>query len=474
MNKKPIFAAVPETDALAARAIAFLDSLLIAEEEDLVVPGAAARGEHAARPHWVADIILSDLHDDGALCLCLSPGHRNARAPRPLKIRVIADGSVQPDRPPDAAGQAGPPLTRAALREWLGLDAPQKVRVEDIARSLSPPKLPLLAVRQWYPILLLLMVGRRPRLSDILPRRALRHAPPSPDRQATIQSGADALANLYGSKYRSAFVGRFVLSAIVSVFAAVTIVAVPDARIYAFGAEFLATLTIVASFNASTKGNWQGKWLGYRFVAENLRTIRALPKASGQFLLCQRSFPDDPCTDEERLVDWCAREALAQTLQKPPPPVQQRRRALEDLLDQQLSYQRDRQRNQSLLEKRMAFLGLLAFSGAMLISFMAITFGVLLPDVLIGLENPLSVSLTVLPALGAALFAIRIQANFQSEAQQADLMTARLVRLQARFKAQDPDAETVDAFAQDLAGLLRTEFVDWRQVQQGRGMALPS
>ena len=59
----------------------------------------------------------------------------------------------------------------------------------------------------------------------------------------------------------------------VAIFGAVMLFVVPQARAIAYGIEIVATFAVIASFTAANKGEWQRKWLSYRYLGEGLRAL---------------------------------------------------------------------------------------------------------------------------------------------------------------------------------------------------------
>ena len=338
---------------------------------------------------------------------------------------------------------------------------------------IAQERLPVVLLRQWYPMLMMITVGRLPRRHEIFPasrRFAGLSDRPSADagQIALLAAKADALADLYGQKYRSAFVGRFFLSAVVSVFVAMMLFLSPSGSPVAYGIEFIASMVILASFIASRKGDWKGRWMTCRYIAESLRTAEAMGRDSTGFLLNNRDNPEDPETPEERLIDWCARILIAQDAAR---SLDDRSGDMRRLLQGQIDYHDARLTTLARIERRLGVVGLSTFAATMLLSVTALAGRLMAPDLLAPVQAPVALALGILPALGATIFAIRVQANFNAEALHSNAMAARLRSLVPRL--DQASQATLDALARRFSDMQRAEHGDWRQMQQGRALDLP-
>lgn len=357
------------------------------------------------------------------------------------------------------------PLARAIAARGAATDA--------LWSRIAQEKLPVVLLRQWYPMLMLITVGRLPRRHELFP--ASRRFADLSDRPSTdaaqialLAAKADALADLYGQKYRSAFVGRFFLSAVVSVFVAMMLFLSASGTPLAYGIEFLASMVILASFTAARRGDWKGRWLSCRSIAESLRTACAMGRDSTGFLLNNRDNPEDPETPEECLIDWCARILVAQDASR---SLDDRSAELRRLLEDQIDYHDTRLSTLARIERRLGIVGLSTFAVTMILSAAALAGRFLAPDMLAAVQAPVALALGILPALGATLFAIRVQANFNAEALHSNAMAARLRSLIPRLEQASP--ATLDALARRFSDMQRAEHGDWRQMQQGRALDLP-
>ena len=344
---------------------------------------------------------------------------------------------------------------------------------EALWSRIAQERLPRVLLRQWYPMLMMLTVGRLPRRHEVFPATrsfaGLADRPGADAGQiALLAAKADALADLYGQKYRSAYVGRFFLSAVVSVFVAMMLFLSPSGNPVAYGIEFLASMVILASFIASRRGDWKGRWMTCRYIAESLRTAGAMGRDSTGFLLNNRDNPEDPETPEECLIDWCARVLIAQDAAR---SLDERSGDLRRLLEGQIDYHDTRLTTLARIERRLGLVGLSTFGVTMALSSAALAGRLLAPEMLAPVQAPVALALGILPALGATLFAIRVQANFNAEALHSNAMAARLRSLVPRL--DQASQATLDALARRFSDMQRAEHGDWRQMQQGRALDLP-
>lgn len=340
--------------------------------------------------------------------------------------------------------------------------------------------LPALLMRTEYPLLLLITAGRLPRTGEFLPRRAARSGEP-PDSDADAggiarerANHADALAGLYAQKFRSSFVGRFALSAIVAVAAALLVLLVPEAKAIAFGIEFAATITIVVSYSAATRGRWQEKWLEYRHLAEQLRLVADMPQAAACLLSRRQNRDQDSLQWSEVLIDRTARQALSAPQTWPDDSVGAFDRALQRSIDGQTNYHRKNQSLMAKMERRLGRVGLLLFVLSMTIASIAMIMAIAAPDVMDRISPIVAAMLAFFPACGAAIFAIRIQASFKTEAGRSKLILDRLNTLSDVHQAGDRTSfGHVMTCAREFVSLHGDDVARWREIQAARALDLP-
>lgn len=455
MTRLPVFIDMrlsAENDAAHARSI-----LKAALKE-------TARDLHVLAPDTgtVADIVVTDAPDrdrDRAPILLAVAGGRISLATRQTLLQPLEGEALH-----------------AALREALFMDPDEAATIADAWAGVQKRRLPRIALRLWYPLLLRLAGGRAIRRHEWRP--ATRAVPdlapqPAPDaaQMALLRDKADALADLYAQKYRSAFVGRFLLSAVVAVFVAFLLFILPAGKSVAYAAEFVATVVIIVSFKAALIGNWKGKWLSNRYIAESLRLILTLGRDSHAFLLENRSFPDDAVEPEERLVDWCARQMMLSAQDEAGTAQEYDQTRYLPLLHDQIAYHRARLAQLSRVERRLGGIGLGAFLGSMLLALASFSGLWLAPGLMEMLGSPVALALGILPAVGAALFAIRVQSNFNADALHSNVLINRLTALAQRAEDASPQALAMQRAR--FVALQKAEFDDWKSVQQGRALDLP-
>jgi len=341
-------------------------------------------------------------------------------------------------------------------------------------------RLPAMLIRTEYPLLLMVTAGRIPRTGEFLPRRAAKSHKPSDSATAAAGSAqdranqADALAGLYAQKFRSSFVGRFALSAIVAVAAALLVLLVPEAKAIAFGIEFAATITIVVSYSAATKGRWQEKWLEYRHLAEQLRLIADMPQAASCLLSRRQGHDQGARKWSEILIDRTARQALSARNTWPDNVVGTFDKALQNSLEGQTDYHRKNQSLMAKMERRLGRIGLLLFILSMTIASLAMVAAIAAPDIMDRISPIIAAMLAFFPACGAAIFAIRIQASFKTEAGRSKLILDRLDALSKDHQAGDRTSfRHVMMCARDFVSLHGDDVARWREIQAARALDLP-
>lgn len=275
---------------------------------------------------------------------------------------------------------------------------------------------------------------------------------------------ADGLASYYGNMYRSAFVLNYFL-------------AVAAVLLALFGREFIKTviaiaiiLLILVNTEIGRRRRWHERWIDYRMLAESLRQFRFLALL-GRLPPFSRppahSAYGDP-TDSWMMWHLRAVERQAGIVgaRFDAAYIEACRALMLDVLvSGQIDYHRESARRLATLDRRLRRLGVATYAGvlAALLALLLVRSGLL------------TIAEAVLPALGAALAAIRGQAEVERLVKRSRAMSRQLERYAADLEqlAPAPSAAAVARIAESAAETMISENLDWRVVFQERPLDLP-
>jgi hypothetical protein len=310
---------------------------------------------------------------------------------------------------------------------------------------------------------------------------------------------ADRLADLYGDKYRSAFVLAFPLAAVAVFLAllpgAVAPLAGHDAALTVgcVVAEFGVIACIFALIYGARRGRWHERWMDYRLLAETIRQVRILlPLGGGRPFVRQ---PAHLATYGDPAQSWVfahmraiARATGIPTARVDTAFVRECLGYVGGVVRGQVSFHETSVRRCEHIEHRLhraAFaLGLLTVA-AIVIHLLP---HVPLPGVH-GWHLPgfvggwLTFACAGFPALAAALAGISHQGEFARVAKRSHAMAARFHQLAGEIDrleqatATRPDAlclAHVTPLAAEAAQLMVDEVLDWRVVFLDRPPVLPA
>lgn len=366
-----------------------------------------------------------------------------------------------------------------ALLDSLTVDVDEK-EAETGYAAFQTSRVPALMLRLEYQLLMWLTVGRTPRRSELFPRAGARNLALQSDSAlgvfdvAGAAAKTDLMANVFAQKYRSASVGRFLLSAFAAIGAALVALLYPAAQTLAYVIEIAATISIVVSFVIARKQDWQGNWLQLRFIAERLRLVDGLPQVSGVLLAGRRDRIDEQTGWPELLIDRIARQRLdSEDLWTPGWQAEFLER-LKALTRSQIDYNRAVADQLSRMDTRLGAVGIVFFVMSMSLAATALTLNFTAPAVLEQFRVHVAAALAFFPAAGAALFGIRVQLNFKFETIRAQQALQRLGTLEDDIK-ETADIAPVSALGLSwrLVDILSGDLEAWKGAQTARAMDLP-
>ncbi|MDB5694148.1 MAG: hypothetical protein JWO81_3211 [Alphaproteobacteria bacterium] len=343
-----------------------------------------------------------------------------------------------------------------------------------------------------YPLLLGLLGVRRPRRADF--RKGVETGRPIGALcEETLGGGfgtrvhrrlaprfarADAAARHFAQLFRSTYVTNFACAAGAVLLTLLGLALPAAAKPVLIVLELSAIAIILGLTRVGRHAQWHRRWLDARQLAERLRCL-VVSAQLGELGL--RTLP----SDETGWVDWYVR-ATARELGLPSVRVDAAylgccRAALISLVDDQLLYLEADARAMRRLEHRLHLLGTALFGATAITCVGLFLFEIvhhLRPEAgLSALAHPLLTVTTIasaaLPALGAAIYGIRMQGDFAGSADRSDTLRRHLASLKSVMAEDALDFDILRRRTLRATELLTAGLGSWLQTYHARPLTLP-
>lgn len=287
---------------------------------------------------------------------------------------------------------------------------------------------------------------------------------------------ADRMATRAAQRFRSIYVANFALAALAVIVSLAGLALPTGAKPFLLTAELAIIAVILLQTRAGNRAAWHRLWLDNRSLAERLRAL-AISTQLG--MLDLRGGGD-------RLsawVRWYAR-ATARQIGLPSAVIDEAylvcvRDDLLRLLGDQTGYLTADARRMHQLEHRMHKLGTILFAVTALACVAMLLFKVATAAMpaLEHLAHALAIAATItgaaLPAIGAAIYGIRMQGDFGGIAGRDHALAHHLETL-AEAIANDPlDFDMLGRRARRATDLLTEDLASWLQTYDARPLTLP-
>jgi hypothetical protein len=343
-----------------------------------------------------------------------------------------------------------------------------------------------------YPLLLAVMGVRRMRMADVrgapgLAGRASVGAHPAGlgnyrDRLTQVLgrrfAHADTVSNAMSQKFRSGYVTNFAFAALAVVLSLLGLVLPSALKPVLIASEVIVIAVILLITRIGNRAGWHRRWLDYRHLAERLRCLTI----SAQLGDLDLRGDADP---RPGWVGWYVR-TTARELGLPNACVDQAyvtsvRDDLKRLIDEQVAYLGTEARRMHRLEHRLHLLGTTLFAATALVCLLALMFkvadGMSTSTIWAHLSHPVILATTLasagLPAIGAAIYGIRMQGDFAGSAERSEAVAEQLKSLGETIDGEEATFDTLTRRARRATNLLTEDLASWLQTYHARPLALP-
>jgi hypothetical protein len=293
---------------------------------------------------------------------------------------------------------------------------------------------------------------------------------------------ADNLAVLYGSRYRGAFVASYALAALAVGLALLGIYFhAPAEKIGWVILELITIALILIIWFQGGRGEWHRRWLEYRLLGEWLRHMRILALVGSGGPITR---PTTNIAPDSEWVLWYARairRALPLCNRQVDEPFLDdiRSRLLASEIDGQLRYNVRNEERMETVETRIHWAGSLLFLATFVLGSLFVFRYYVSPDffgTVAGahfLEH-LTFFAALLPTIGAALNAIRVQADFETVAHRSKATKERLQAIEKALTTEPLEFALLSDRINKAVDVLSSDIEEWHVLFRTRPLSLPA
>jgi hypothetical protein len=277
--------------------------------------------------------------------------------------------------------------------------------------------------------------------------------------------------------YRSSYVFIFLLGALAVGCALLPVLG--NTEPYSSMLELALILTAMTIVVIGGWRAWHRRWLDYRQLAEQLRAVRLLALTGSNVTRFRVEHDDAEGLAGQSWVDWYLRATIREI--EMPHGVASgdyalaiRRALVEGEIRSQIKFHETNADRQKAMEHRIDAIGLSLFVVTALALLGYVWTYFVDHELAERWSHALTFVCAFLPALGAALFAIRVQGDFDESARLSKEMLSRLKTLEAEVPVEKATnfAFMSRAVEETLASALSADLSDWRLLYRGKPLQL--
>jgi hypothetical protein len=286
---------------------------------------------------------------------------------------------------------------------------------------------------------------------------------------------SDRLAQHFAQSYRSGHVFNFLFGGLIVVLA-LSALLMPGLKVSISFAELLLIAAVIANTRIGTRREWHRRWLDYRQLAERLRPMRSLAMLG----LAQPGFAAAAAAaGKRRWVDWYA-GAMWRAAACPSGPIAAGKvPALAQFvsaqeLRPQVAYHRASAVHIRHLDHRLHLIGTGLFVATIAASALFIIGYYRLHDWTMGYNQVFVFLSGALPALGTAIFGIRVQGEFSGTADRSLATAERLESIAVELEKPGIDLPRAAGLMEEAARTMLADLGEWRLAHQQRKLVIPA
>ncbi len=273
---------------------------------------------------------------------------------------------------------------------------------------------------------------------------------------------SDSLASHFAQCHRSGHVFNFILSAL-AVLLALAALPFPYLKPYLALAEFVVILSILINTKVGNGQQWHRRWLDYRQLAERIRPMRSLK-------LLGIAAPDPPGTPANpvarRWVEWYAAGIWRAVglphgrIRSEQAPAFAQAIATHELLPQ-IDYHHRSAKQVETLDHRLETLGLIVFN-ATLLSCVALIVAIAIDhEWAIANAKWFTIAAAGFPAIGTAVFGIRVQGDYGGTAVRSEQTAILLNQVAERLETESPNLSRAADLVEQASRMMTADLDDW-------------
>ncbi len=275
---------------------------------------------------------------------------------------------------------------------------------------------------------------------------------------------SDRLANRYAQTYRSGHVFNFLLAAAAAVIGLSGLVLSGGMILPAI--EFMVVLAIILNTTVGLSHEWHRRWLDYRQLAERLRPLRSLK-------LLGVAAPDAPGSAANpiarRWIDWYA-AGVWRAMACPDGSIDRMgaaalaRAVAAHELAPQIAYHRGGAARMERFDQRLGTIGTVLFALTILVTVGSIVALLVAPAWADRMSDWLTFFSAGLPAVGGALFAIRVQGDFDGSAARSVATAGMLEQIERELQADGTRLVRAADLVEQSARAMLADLGEWRLI----------
>jgi hypothetical protein len=289
---------------------------------------------------------------------------------------------------------------------------------------------------------------------------------------------ADLAGSHFAQLFRSGFVANYLLAGFAVVLALSGLLA-PALKLPLILAELACVMLIIANTQAGRRLGWHERWMDNRHLAEQLRSL-AMSSVVGDLALRSTLGTRDAAA----VPGWVAWLVRATARETGLPQVRVDEGYLREvhqgalrLVDEQLGYHRANAARMHKLEHRLHRAGEVLFGATVAGCLGWITFklGGLPMGVKgkVGLTEIVTFATVAMPALGSAIYGVRMQGDFAGAAYRSQVTVERLERLRQAMAGDPMEHARLLARLRNLSDIMTNDIGNWRTTFKARPLTLP-